>query len=51
MDRTHLNPEMTYSVGTQVVTKVSIVGASGRMAHPAGVVGVVVQSPVDLEHS
>ena len=51
MDRTHLNPELIFSVGTQVVTKVAIVGASGRMAHPVGAVGVVVQSPVDLEHS
>ena len=51
MDRTHLNPLLIYSVGTQVVTKVPIVGVSGRMAHPAGAVGVVVQSPVDLEHS
>ena len=51
MDRTHLNPDLIYSVGTQVVTKVPIVGASGRMAHPSGAVGVVVQAPVDLEHS
>ena len=51
MNRTHLPPDLIYSVGTQVVTKVPIVGASGRMAHPAGAVGVVVQSPVDLEHS
>src|SRR5438309_55861 len=51
MNRTHLNPDLIYSVGTQVVTKVPIVGATGRMAHPNGVVGVVVQAPVDLEHS
>lgn len=51
MDRTHQNPDLIYSVGTQVVAKVSIVGASGRMAHPSGAVGVVVQAPVDLEHS
>lgn len=51
MDRTHLNPNLIYSVGTQVVSKVPIVGASGRMAHPSGAVGVVVQAPVDLEHS
>ncbi len=51
MNRTHLTPDLIYSVGTQVVTKVPIVGASGRMAHPSGAVGVVVQAPVDLEHS
>ncbi len=51
MNRTHLNPELIYSVGTQVVSKVPIVGASGRMAHPSGAVGVVVQAPMDLEHS
>lgn len=51
LDRTHLQPDLIYSVGTQVVSKVPIVGASGRMAHPSGAVGVVVQSPVDLEHS
>lgn len=51
MNRTHLNPDLIYSVGTQVVSKAPIVGASGRMAHPSGAVGVVVQAPVDLEHS
>ena len=51
MDRTHLNPELIYSVGTQVVTKVAVVGASGRMAFPSGAVGVVVQAPLDLSHS
>jgi hypothetical protein len=51
MNRTQHPLDLIYSVGTQVVSKVPIVGASGRMAHPAGAVGVVVQSPVDLEHS
>lgn len=51
MNRTHLNPDLIYSVGTQIVTKVPILGASGRMAHPSGAVGVVVQAPVDLTHS
>lgn len=51
MERTHLNPELIYSVGTQVVTKVAVVGTSGRLAYPSGAVGVVVQAPVDLTHS
>lgn len=51
MERTHLNSELIYSVGTQVVTKVAVVGVSGRLAYPSGAVGVVVQAPVDLAHS
>ncbi len=51
MERTHLNSELIYSVGTQVVTKVAVVGVSGRLAYPSGAVGVVVQAPVDLTHS
>ena len=51
LDRTHLNSELIYSVGTQVVTKVAVVGASGKMAYPSGAVGVVVQAPLDLDHA
>jgi hypothetical protein len=36
MNRTHHPPDLIYSPGTQVVTKVPIVGASGWMAQPAG---------------
>lgn len=51
MERTHLNSELIYSVGTQVVTKVAVVGVSGRLAYPSGAVGVVVEAPVELTHS
>lgn len=37
--------------GTQVVSRVEIRGADGRPLHPAGVVGVIVASPVDHQHS
>jgi predicted nucleotidyltransferase len=42
---------LIYSVGTQVVALVEIVGRNGRLLHPRGAVGVVVRSPKDLEHS
>jgi len=50
-DRVHYHPNLIFSVGTQVVTLVDIPGAAGLVMHPRGAVGVVVKSPIDLEHS
>ena len=47
----HYHPNLIFSVGTQVVTLVDIPGAAGLVMHPRGAVGVVVKSPIDLEHS
>lgn len=50
-DRVHHNPDLIYSVGTQVVTLVEITLPSSVIMHPAGTVGVVIKAPTDLEHS
>ncbi len=50
-DRVHQNPNLIFSVGTQVVSLREIVGQSGRTRHPRGSVGVIIRSPGDLEHS
>lgn len=50
-DRVHHPPNLIYSLGTQVVTLVEVLGQSGKILHPRGSVGVVVRSPADLEHS
>jgi predicted nucleotidyltransferase len=49
-DRVHTHPNLIYSVGTQVVTLVEILGPNGKVLHPRESVGVVVRSPVDFEH-
>ena len=50
-DRVHHHPDLIFSVGTQVVTLVDIPGSAGVVLHPRGIVGVVVKSPTDHEHS
>lgn len=50
MDRVHDHPDLIFSVGTQVVTRVDIAGSAGLVMHPRGTVGVVVKSPTDHEH-
>jgi predicted nucleotidyltransferase len=50
-DRISPPPHLIFSVGTQVVSLVEIYGSHGRMVHPRGAVGVVVQSPVDNDHA
>jgi uncharacterized protein len=50
-DRVHHHPNLIFSVGTQVVTLVDMPGSAGRVMHPRGTVGVVVNSPTDHEHS
>ena len=44
-------PHLIYSVGTQVVSLVEIYGSHGRMVHPRGAVGVIIQSPADNDHA
>jgi hypothetical protein len=50
-DQVHYPPNLIFSVGTQVVTLVDILGSAGLVVHPRGTVGVVVKSPTDLGHS
>ncbi|WP_254511767.1 nucleotidyltransferase domain-containing protein [Anatilimnocola floriformis] len=50
-ERVHQNPNLIFSIGTQVVTLRSITGEGGRILHPNGSVGVVIRSPGDLNHS
>ena len=49
--RVHHPADLIYSVGTQVVTRVAIIGSGGHTLHPPGAVGVVVLAPVDGDHS
>ena len=50
-DRVHYRPNLIFSLGTQVVTLVDIIGSGGLIVHPRGAVGVVVKSPTDHDHS
>jgi hypothetical protein len=50
-ERVHFNPNLIYSIGTQVVTLVDIPSSSGLILHPRGAVGVVVKSPADHDHA
>jgi uncharacterized protein len=49
--RVHVNPQLVFSAGTQVVTLVEVRGSGDKVVHPRGAVGVVVQSPADNLHS
>jgi predicted nucleotidyltransferase len=49
-DRVHHHPNLIYSLGTQVVTLVEVLGQSGKVLHPRGSVSVVIYSPADLDH-
>lgn len=42
---------LIYSVGTQVVAQKEVMATGGRIAHPAGAVGVIVRSPIDRTHA
>ena len=46
-----LNPHLILSVGTQVVALTELRDSTGKVAHPAYAVGVIVQSPGDESHS
>jgi uncharacterized protein len=47
----HYPSNLIFSVGTQVVSLVDVLGSPGIVLHPRGTVGVIVKSPTDLEHS
>ena len=49
-DRVHHHPNLIYSLGTQVVTLIEVLGQSGKVVQPRGSVGVVIHSPADLDH-
>lgn len=50
-ERVHQNPQLIFSVGTQVVVLRDVVVTGGRVAHPRGSVGVVIRAPQDLDHA
>jgi len=50
-DRVHIHPGLVYSPGTQVVAAVDVCSEGGKVLHHRGAVGVVVKSPVDLDHA
>jgi len=47
-ERVHFHEHLIFSVGTQVVALRDVTADGGRTLHPKGAVGVVVQSPSDL---
>src|SRR3954464_11807427 len=49
-ERVHHHPNLIYSLGTQVVTLVEVLGPNGKVLQPRGSVGVVIHSPADLNH-
>ena len=51
MNRVHNSDNLIYCVGTQVVIRKPVQGSNGRVAHPAGAVGIVQKAPMDREHS
>lgn len=51
METPSFNPNLILPVGTQVVTRVEIDGATGERVRLPGVVGVVVKAPVDNTHA
>lgn len=51
METQSVNPHLILSVGTQVVVHVEAKGPDGKVVHPSGAMGVVVQSPSDCWHS
>jgi predicted nucleotidyltransferase len=50
-DRVHQNPNLIFSIGTQVVALRNITADGGRILHPRGSVGIIIRAPGDLEHS
>ena len=51
MSRSPINLPPILPVGTQVVVLTEVKAANGKAAHPAGAVGVIVQSPADYWHA
>ena len=50
-DRVHHHPQLIFSVGTQVVSAVDVLGDGRQILHPKGSVGVVIKAPKDLDHA
>jgi hypothetical protein len=50
-ERVHFHEHLIFSVGTQVVALRDVTVEGGRMLHPKGAVGVVVQSPSNQNDS
>lgn len=50
-ERVHQNPNLIFSVGTQVVALTDVRSEGGRILHPRGAVGIVLKAPMDLRHS
>lgn len=50
-NRVHFHTHLIFSVGTQVVALRDVIGPNGRTMHLRGAVGVVLKSPVDLDHA
>jgi len=50
-NRVHTSENLIYSPGSQVVIRKPVQNSNGRIAHPAGAVGVVVRSPQDRAHA
>jgi hypothetical protein len=46
----HNSPNLIYPIGSQVISRKPVQDANGRIAHPAGAVGVIVRSPRDRQH-
>lgn len=50
-ERVHQNPNLIFSVGTQVVALTELRSEGGKVLHPRGAVGIVLKAPMDLRHS
>lgn len=50
-ERVHQNPNLIFSVGTQVVALTDVRSEGGKVLHPRGAVGIVLKAPMDLLHA
>ncbi len=50
MDR-KLNPHLDVPIGTRVVTRAEVLGHDGRLRHPKGAPGMIVETPADDTHA
>jgi predicted nucleotidyltransferase len=48
--RPEKNPHLIHSIGTRVVTRNPVFLDQGKIAQPAGAVGIVIHSPLDRRH-
>jgi uncharacterized protein len=49
VERVHVHERLIFSVGTQVVALRDVTAEGGKLLHPKGAVGVVIQSPGDRQ--